>query len=270
MAAKKKAIIGDIHANKEALEVVLFDITQRQGIPPKDIVCAGDIVGYGPDPNYCVERVRNLGIECVAGNHDVAVIDANYPLSVLNYFARKSTHWTREHLSRRNLRFLESLPLVRKTRDFILVHGCLVDDPKAATNEYDLVTAVSSFYYINAPATEKIENAIEPEVMFNMMDRPIAFTAHSHEARIIGNTRPPSGNDFEGKFYKIGTTKLIVNVGSVGQPRDEDPRAAYVIYYPDIGEFELRRLDYAIEVTANKIKKAGLPVKLANRLFKGK
>ena len=270
------AVIGDIHGNQEALDAVLQDIVKIQEIPAKNIICAGDIVGYGPDPDYCVETMQELNIPCIAGNHDVAVVRKDYPAAVLNPEAGASLGWTRKRMKQRNKDFLAKLAPCIKTDDYILVHGVLLDD-MPETCEYDLAKIISSFYYIRTTLRKRGEATVEPEEMFERMDKPLAFTAHSHEGLVISYP-PVKYPDFERDDY-INAEKLIVNVGSVGQPRDNDSRAGYVVWYPDRKEFRLIRVRYNNRITAQKIKNTEkyegkeqlieLPRSLALRLRKG-
>lgn len=237
------AIISDIHGNLEALEAVLQSIEEER---IEKILCVGDIVGYGADPLKCIELVREKCSKCVCGNHDSAVIGAT-DIDFFNPFAKRAVLWTSEKLSETDINFLASLNLIEREDNFTMVHATL-DNPK-------------DWGYIL--------NTFDAAANFQLQTDPLCFVAHSHVPvtyqkkdnfvsahRFINKIRPDS--------------QYIVNVGSVGQPRDGDPRAGYVIYDSKQQTLRLKRLEYDISKTQKKILDAGLPEILADRLSIGR
>ncbi|MCX6857971.1 MAG: metallophosphoesterase family protein [Verrucomicrobia bacterium] len=239
----KFAIFGDIHANLEALQTVLWD-AQEQGC--SNYVCLGDIVGYAANPSECLEIVRELGCPVVRGNHDEGAASLSN-LAELNPLAQAALLWTRAQLSEEQRDWLRDLKLVRQVRDFTVVHSTLYS-PGAwgyVTNRFD---AMASFSY-----------------QFTQ----VCFYGHTHVPRIFekdDSVRAARGNDVQ---IQRGV-KYFVNVGSVGQPRDGDWRASYAIYDVTAQTISIRRVEYDIQTTQDKIRAAGLPSLLADRLSLGK
>ncbi len=237
-------IFGDIHGNLEALEAVVADLEK---LAVDEYLCLGDVVGYGADPETCVRRVREIGALTIAGNHDHAVIGC-LDRSFFNQYAREAAAWTEAHLSSESQQWLHSLSFVEHCESFSVVHGSL--------------EAPENFNYVQTPR--------QAEYNFRAMDRPLLFLGHSHQPLVFYDTSPVT--------YSMDTLirldgsppKIIVNIGSVGQPRDEDPRASYAVYDDDKGEICVRRVEYDIERAAAKIIEAGLPEALALRLKYGK
>lgn len=236
------AIISDIHGNLEALEAVLADIAV---FSVDDIYCLGDVIGYGPDSIACVERAMEWGM-VLEGNFEVAATTFEAPIdwgmaviaedSVLRFRSELQKH----HLCTALTSFLDSLPMCFETADALYVHG----SPRNPWNEYLFPEDVHN---------ERKMLAIHE--LFNSL----CFCGHTHMPGIF---RPVSAERFEflapkecGHHCFIGDQKLICNVGSVGQPRDEDPRACYVLYTPELITF--RRVEYDIELTVSKIKDRG-------------
>ncbi len=239
----KYAVFGDIHANLEALEAVLMDAANQECT---HFVCLGDIVGYNANPTECVKIVRDLDCPIVKGNHDEeASVTTN--LDSLNPLAASALRWTRNNLSVEDREWLQSMKMVRQVRDFTIVHATL-DTPGGwgyVTNKFD---AMASFSY---------------------QFTPVCFHGHTHTPRIY--VKDGSVDAVQGDSIKIETgRKYFINAGSVGQPRDGDWRACYVIYDTDAQEVEIRRLEYDLATTQQKIKDAGLPEMLASRLAVGK
>jgi len=250
------AIISDIHSNLEALKTVLADI-QRRGI--KTIYCLGDIIGYGPDPAQCLDLVAQRVQFSLSGNHDHAVF---YEPTNFNAVAEKAAFWTRAALDeepdadRRNRRwrFLGALSPRHEMNGFLFVHG----SPRKPINEYlfpdDVYTAPQKLL-----------------ANFDRMEQLTCFCGHTHVPGVFVDdpyfeTPEEMG---EAQKYTIGEEKVIINVGSVGQPRDRDPRAAYVVVEGD--EVEFIRVDYDIDVTAKRIRdNPHLHDFLGDRLYEGK
>ncbi|MEX2579086.1 MAG: metallophosphoesterase family protein [Verrucomicrobiales bacterium] len=239
----KYAIFGDIHANLEAFEGVLADAEQQECT---DYVCVGDVVGYGADPNECLAVVHDMECPIVKGNHDEeAVLDTS--LEGLNPLAKQAMEWTRAQLSPEECDILRNMKLVRQVRDFTIVHATL-DTPGSwtyVTNKFD---AMASFSY-----------------QFTQL----CFYGHTHTPRIYRKGDSVEPLDEFTVNLEIGR-KYFINVGSVGQPRDGDWRAAYAVYDVENQEVEIRRVEYDIDKAQDKIIESGLPEMLAHRLSLGK
>ena len=251
------AIISDIHSNIEALTVVLQDI---DSLGVKEIYCLGDVVGYGPNPLECVDLIMERCKVTLKGNHDEALVHGAY---AFNLRAQKAIEWTRDQLKpgffsgsavRRRWEFLTNLPLRHELGDDLLIHG----SPRDPTNEYILATE------IGFGPTEKFEEIFQG---FNRM----LFVGHTHMPCVITDRyETKTSSELENKFVypDMADKKVIVNVGSVGQPRDRDPRASYVVV--DDNTITWRRLEYDFEKTAAKIEGiALLDSALAARLKEG-
>jgi len=242
---KRILVISDVHANLNALEAVLADAGDVD-----ETWCLGDLVGYGPDPNECVERIRNLpGLTCQMGNHDYAMV-GGIPLSAFNSEARRSLIWQTDQLSNENRDFLRNLAKETSVRGQVsLVHGAPRD-----------------------PIWEYILNTLNARLNLAFFDTPWCFVGHSHFQAIFQYNQDEDDFKIEipapGTHYKMNG-RSIHNPGSVGQPRDRDPRAAYAIYYPETCKWEPRRADYDILSVQDRILTAGLPPRHAERLTGG-
>ena len=248
----KIAVIGDVHGNIPALEAVL---SQCDGCDA--VWCVGDTVGYGPYPNECVSRVRELGAVTVAGNHDLGSLGTIDLLS-FNTYARRACEWTGEVLSEDARDYLDSLALRKRvTNDVLLVHGSPRD-----------------------PVWEYVLNMGQALEVFGSFDERICFHGHSHSPLVFKSLVGESGELDEsavqptvpGDGYRLeleGDRRYLVNVGSVGQPRDGDPRACYVLFDPDEGLITYRRVLYPVAEVQEKMKEEGLPEFLARRLADG-
>ncbi len=225
----KIGILSDIHSNLEALDVALRRLeTERV----ERLYCLGDIVGYGANPNECVEKIRSLCDVCVIGNHDDA-ISGHTSIQYFNSYARAAIEWTGRVLSDVNREYLAALPLLHQEAGLIMVHATPVD-PEAWNYILRPDDAASHFQAMKNGTT--------------------VFIGHSH---------------IPVRFDDIPTKKAIINVGSVGQPRDRDPRAACATYDTESGTFAWFREVYPIQEAARKIRQANLPEFLAARLFIG-
>lgn len=231
----KRALISDIHGNLEALRAVLQDI-QSQGIT--DIYCLGDIVGYGPNPCECLDEVIDrCEFKTILGNHDQAVL---VDPSGFNPVALRAVYWTRDTLEskgsraaiNRRLDFLGELPQKKLDGKFLFVHG----SPREFVNEYVF--------------PEDAYNPLKMETLFSRFER-YCFQGHTHIPGVF--TTEPDFISPDQCSYQValGPEKVMVNVGSVGQPRDGDPRACYVILHDD--RLVYRRVPYDVQTTANKI-----------------
>jgi diadenosine tetraphosphatase ApaH/serine/threonine PP2A family protein phosphatase len=237
------ALFGDIHSNLEALQSVLAD-ARIQGCT--HYICLGDIVGYGADPGACVEVVRALDCPVIKGNHDEQAASRHDETGFSN-LADVAIRWTRRQLNAADKEWLDNLRLQRIIRDFTVVHATL-DTPQR-------------WGYIVTPG--------DAAASFTYQHTPVCFFGHTHEPVLFRAGIAVRRQSFDTVKLRPGQQYLI-NIGSVGQPRDGDWRAAYVIYQPETMALELRRVPYDITTTQQKILDAGLPVKLAERLAVGK
>jgi predicted phosphodiesterase len=247
-------IISDIHSNLAAFEAVLADAGSFD-----KVWCLGDVVGYGPDPNECVERLRDLPHVCVVGNHDWAAM-GNMDTEDFNPDAKKACLWTREQLSPSNLEYLATLPKRLVEGEFTLVHG----SPRQPIWEYILNPSIA-------------------HANFEHFDTRCCFVGHTHVPVVYRG--PASGGPDLGhnpnqarageneEELAVGERRLIINPGSVGQPRDGDPRASYVILDSDPERnslnLEYHRISYPVETTQKKMAEEDLPVRLIMRLSYG-
>lgn len=275
------AIISDIHSNLEALQAVLADIDGR-GI--KEIVCLGDVIGYGPNPRECLDLVRKRCRVCLLGNHDHAVL---YEPCNFNAAAERACYWTRGLLegesdrARRNERwdFLGNLPVRIQEHDVLLVHA----SPRRPINEYIFPEDVFT-------------NPQKVIANFDRLDARLCFVGHTHQPGVFLDDPyfdPPSELP-DSPYYEVDEDRAIINVGSVGQPRDRDPRASYVIIHRSkfgedlaknggaaslvstalestIEQVEFVRVEYDIDATVKKIlAEPELDDLLGNRLYEGR
>jgi len=230
----KRAIVSDIHANLEALTAVLADIESQGAV---EIYCLGDVVGYGPNPCECVDRVMQFDA-CVLGNHDQGAL---FDPEGFSAGAERAIFWTRSQLesppddAAQNLRrwdFLCELPRTIREDGLLFVHG----SPRSPLNEYVF--------------PEDVHNPRKLEKLFNVVER-VCFQGHTHVPGVLTEDgrflRPDQVDD----VYPLGSQKTMVNVGSVGQPRDGDRRSCYVLW--EEGAVRFRRVEYPLEETARKI-----------------
>jgi diadenosine tetraphosphatase ApaH/serine/threonine PP2A family protein phosphatase len=230
----KRALISDIHSNLESLEAVLADI-QRQGI--SEIYCLGDLVGYGPNPCECIDLLMSAQV-CLLGNHDQGAL---FDPEGFNTGAERAIFWTRAQLENgsdppdvrhRRCDFLGELPRNHQEADFLFVHG----SARNPLNEYVF--------------PEDIYNRRKLEKIFALIPK-YAFQGHTHVPGVFTenfNFLSPDETNYQ---YRLAEQKAMINVGSVGQPRDGDPRACYVVLDGDLVQF--RRVEYPFERTIAKI-----------------
>ena len=237
------AILGDIHANLDALNVVLDDC-RSQGVT--DFLCTGDVVGYNACPHECLKIVRDLGCPVVMGNHD-HYVSSRQNLDDFNPHAAAVIEWTRRQLSVEEIYFLRNLPFLAPKMGITLVHATM-DNPEGFGYVFDHLQA---------------------EAHFNHQVTPLCFHGHTHCPMIyekqIGAVYRIDAQDFT---LPLGR-KYFINVGSVGQPRDGDPRASYVVYDPKSRLVRFRRLEYDVKAAQERVLAAGLPPRLAERLAVG-
>jgi len=227
---KELAIVSDVHANLEAFEAVLAEA------PGLDIICLGDLVDYGANPNEVVDVVRNRGIRTVMGNHDWAVLSGD--TSLFNARAAMSSTWTRAHLTRQNVEFIRTLV------------------PELYT-PFELAEA----YFTHGSPDDRLWEYVDPRTHSDLFGHYLAKLG----VRIIGlgHTHVP--------YVWKEEDKLVFNPGSVGQPRDGDPRASFAVLTVEEQEAsaDIRRVEYNVQKAASKIREAGLPESHASRLFSG-
>jgi predicted phosphodiesterase len=229
------AIISDIHSNLEALNSA-FETIDTQRVD--DIVCLGDVVGYGANPNECLSLVRSRCSMILQGNHDAAAVD----LAVANTFtlnAQLSAIWTFGALFTENKDFLRSLPQMKPRGEILFSHASPFEPEEwhYVISEFDTREAFQSF-------TERV-----------------CFIGHSHIPVIFSE---------RGKVPAISPSgRFIVNVGSIGQPRDANPNLSFGIFDTDSWSYQNMRVGYDVDAAAEKIRKAGLPRALAERLYQG-
>jgi len=236
------AIISDIHANLEAFLEVLGEI-DRSGAD--GIICLGDIVGYGASPNECVEIIKERQILSLTGNHDKAACGLTEPLD-FNTAARRAVLWTRAELTRANREYLRGLPEEGLVDGFMIVHGAPSDPDRYILSEYDA------------------------EEEFPLMgENRLCFFGHTHVRVLYSLSGEEEAEVSREEHVRLREgTRYLVNPGSVGQPRDRDPRAAFLIF-DDRGDIEFRRVVYPIEAAQRKIIESGLDRFLAERLSLG-
>ena len=239
------AIIADIHANLTAFSEVLGDIEHRGGVD--EVWCLGDVVGYGPEPRECIELLRQCKHVCVAGNHDWAAI-GKIDTSAFNPDAAAACHWTAQQLRKKDIKYLEDLPLVIDKGDFTLVHG----SPRDPIWEYMLSTGI---------ATENLAFFQSQFCLVGHSHVPLIFK-YGEDSCALSQFLPNVG-------LALGKSRLIINPGGVGQPRDGDPRASYAIYDSEARLVRLYRIPYDIRATQDKMMEAGLPIRLVDRLSYG-
>lgn len=231
----KFAVLSDIHGNLEALQAVLDDIKSRGGVDA--IFNLGDVVGYGPDPHACIAEARNF--HNVAGNHDWAVA-GKLDGSDFNPHAKIAAMWAADHITQEDQAFLAALPLTQRLGDFTFMHG----------------SPCGAFDYVEQWRDE----------YFKRFESRFCFVGHTHDPLLLA----------EGKTWYLpaivdlrGTERMIINVGSVGQPRDHDPKASYVLVDTDAKWLSHYRVAYDVKAVQDKILKTNLPSVEAYRLAVG-
>lgn len=243
MKSARYAVLGDIHGNWEALSTVLAD-AEAQGCTV--FVSVGDVVGYNANPAACLDKVREMNFVVVRGNHD-HYCSHEESLRDFHPLAAKVIRWTRDQLSEEQIDYLRGLKMHRSVDGFTMVHSTL-DMPDHWGYVFD---------------------TLEAEAHFNYQHTSVCFYGHTHVPIVFDKLGRVTRRDTATLKVEIGH-KYFINVGSVGQPRDGDPRCAYVIYDTGTKMVELRRLTYDLPTTQSKIHDAGLPERLANRLEIGK
>lgn len=242
MGRDKIAIISDIHANIEALSSVIKDI-KKENI--QEVICLGDIVGYGPDPQKAIEMIKDFATYIIRGNHDEGLVDESITFD-FNTYAIEALKWQRKVVEDKDFYFLKNLPYFLKFEKFEIVHGALSDFFKYITN---------------------IDDAIFEK---KYMKRNILFIGHTHRAGVFDLTDSKFyPMPYGGEFQLLNERFYIVNPGSVGQPRDFNPNSSYLIYFQNENRVLFKRVNYPFETTREKIIKSGLPNFLGDRLLIG-
>jgi predicted phosphodiesterase len=238
-------IISDIHANLTAFKTVLADAKDEW----EYVWCLGDVVGYGPDPNECVELLRTLPHLCLAGNHDWAAL-GRLDIRTFNPDARVAVNWTRETLTKDNIEYLDALPTTFVIGNYTLAHG----SPREPVWEYILEPLIAT---LNFPHFET------PYCLVGHTHQPIIYEMVNED----GDTAaiPPTYR----KIRQLNGHRQIINPGSVGQPRDQNPDAAYAILDVETNTWEHRRISYDISAVQKRMRTYGMPERLINRLEHG-
>jgi predicted phosphodiesterase len=234
------AVVSDIHSNLHALEAVLAALDAD---PPDELWCLGDTVGYGPRPNECCAIVAERADVCLAGNHDLAVI-GTIDLDEFHGDAALAARSNRAELTPEAMAFLEPLEPQGTAHGVALYHGSARD-----------------------PVWEYVLNDEAARATLAIAGAPLALVGHSHVALQV--TAESGGLAPAGTVVDLGAAQTLLNPGSVGQPRDGDPRAAYLLLDLDAGRAEFRRVEYDVARTQDEMRDAGLPHALAARLAHG-
>ena len=239
-------IVSDIHSNLEAFQAVIKDAEEEYGF--QEVWCLGDIVGYGPEPGPCIGLLRRYEHLAVAGNHDLASA-GKLDLEQFNTYAADANRWTSLQLSPEEVEYLSSRPLRLEKEEFTIVHG----SPRDPVWEYVL----------SKPAAQG---------SFQHFDTKRCLVGHSHIPFLCQETEEgPLFMDFPlDVFTLLEERRLIINPGSVGQPRDGDPQASYALYDSDQGAILHRRVEYDIAATQQRMLQCGLSQYLIDRLSKGR
>ena len=237
-------IYSDIHANLEALQAIL-ETLEREGVD--EYICLGDVVGYGANPRECLQLVLEYESMLVAGNHDYAVA-GKLNIDFFNPYAKQAVLWTRSQLSDKEREFLANLDLVQKIEGVLtIVHGTL-----------------------NFPEMfDYIQTSYDAHLSLDLLETPVCFLGHSH-VPVAFFQGPTVTFSMDEEIPVDGKSKTLINVGSVGQPRDENPLSCCAIYDDEIGRVWLHRVEYDIETAIEKIVRAGLPEILGERLRYGR
>ena len=242
----KYGVLGDIHSNLSALQAVLTELAS-EGVGT--ILSVGDVVGYGAAPRECLTLLRDSGVRVVKGNHDAATVGELSTL-LFNNYARQAVEWTQSVLTDEELRWLAELPYLIELEHCAVGHGTY-DHPE----RFDYVRTTT-----------------DADASLDQMQVPVCFVGHTHvPVTLMRLNEDPNRTAYTRESYieLSDCSRAIVNVGSVGQPRDEDPRAAYAIYDTETETVEIRRVEYDIYREAARIRAAGLAGALADRLYLG-
>lgn len=236
------AVVSDIHGNLEALEAVLLEIDR---LSVDGVVALGDIVGYGPDPLACIYRIREAQASCVLGNHDAALVDPRFSQE-LNPIARDSILRSREMVTDEELAYLRTFAFRHVEADGVFAHA----------------NPIVPEQWQHLQLFEHIKWCLEE------LEWHLAFVGHTHHAGIFCKT-DHQVVALTSSELAVGHHRYLINVGSVGQPRDGDPRACFAIWDTNAGRAELRRVEYPVQLTQQKLTDLGWPAYTAERLARG-
>lgn len=239
----KYAIISDVHSNLEAFQKVIDEVKKDK---VDKYLFVGDIVGYGANPCECIEELKKLKCVAVAGNHDYGAVELS-SIDNFNSYAKEAIQWTMNKLSKKDKEFLQKLPLVQTIDNITLVHSTLQNPEK----------------------WEYVRSTFQAHKSIEIQKTSLLFAGHSHVPITFCEQSEIKGSIKFSKEIRIKIEdgyKYFINVGSVGQPRDGNPKACYAIYDKDNKIVEIRRMEYDIKKAQEKILEAGLPNRLAERL----
>ena len=242
----KYGILGDIHSNLSALDAVL-ECFAKEGV--ERIISVGDVVGYGASPRECIERLRAISAHVVKGNHDAACI-GELDIRYFNNYARSAVRWTEGVLDAGDRQWLRALPYTLDLEHCSVGHGT----------------------YYKPELFDYIQNTTDADPSLDAMTLPVCFVGHTHVPVTLVRLREDplrTAYTVDTEIDLSETARALINVGSVGQPRDEDPRAAFALFDSKLEQAWIRRVEYDIEREAHRIRSAGLPKVLAERLFLG-
>jgi diadenosine tetraphosphatase ApaH/serine/threonine PP2A family protein phosphatase len=239
-------VVADVHANLLALQAVLADAGAGGAIDA--VWSLGDMVGYGPEPRQCLELLHSHPLKAIAGNHDLAASGA-VTTDDFNPFAAEAARWTSLELSSGEKAWIDALPRTLIEGDFTLAHGTLKD-----------------------PVWEYLMDSEQAAEHLAVQTTPYGLVGHTHVPLVFMEDEPSEAQEGapEGGVVVLGPRRFVANLGSVGQPRDGDPRAAYGLLDTTARRLAFRRVEYDIEATQAKIVDAGLPFYLAERLSHGR
>ena len=241
----KYLVIADIHSNLEAFEAVLEDAQNHGGFG--HTWCLGDVVGYGPDPADCIKLLKQLDPACVCGNHDSAAV-GKIDIGDFSSEAARANRWTAGQLSDGDREFLLGLPDLVVKGDFTIVHG----SPRQ-------------------PVWEYVAHSFTAADNFPCFDTQFCIVGHTHVPFLFEQDGVEVSGSIlrDGDMLVLSDTRLIINPGAVGQPRDRDPRASYAIFDAEEMVLHNYRVSYDVVATQGKMEKAGLPDFLVSRIAWG-
>ena len=239
----KIAVMSDVHGNLEALDAVLEDVYSQR---IEKIVCIGDLIGYGPNPEEVIQKIRQIDVCCTMGNHELGIL-FKLERKWFNPKVRKNLSLTEKLLSPGSLDFIAGLPNTHTLNNSLFVHGF----PPASVKTY-----------LFEKDTDEIAR------WFLTPGPKLTFVGHTHDLEVVAwDGRRADRNPLRQDRVVLDKSKYIINVGSVGQPRDGDNRAKYVIWDPVEGNIEVRFVPYDIQTTVDKIMERGFPEYNASRLW---
>jgi predicted phosphodiesterase len=240
---RRVGIFSDIHGNLQALEAVLAQLDKSD---VDFIICCGDVVGYGANPNECSDLLRQRQIPTLAGNHDYAALSL-IDITYFNEVAKRAITWTREKITKENMDYLRELPMVITVADMFFVHAT----PR------------------NPESWNYVLTIGDARQAFQHFDQRVCFIGHSHTPFIVENDNDSLSCPENPLVELREGCRYLVNVGSVGQPRDRNPDACYAIYDREKGAIEICRCEYDLGGAQEAIRGEGLPNELAERLAYG-